>query len=246
MQTLLADLHVHTVLSPCAEIEMIPPLIIKRGQELGLDIIAITDHNAAGNVAAVKRAAGDSGITIIPGMELQTREEVHLLCLFDTLDQVLTWQETVFAHLPARKNEPKVFGVQLLVDERGDLIGRNERLLLTSADLSIDEAVDEVRALGGLPIAAHVDRRAFSLLANLGFIPEGLNVAALEISRQSAPEAFLSLHEELRQWPIIVSSDAHRLGDLSASMRFRLQEPSIREIEWALQRREGRRAELLA
>ncbi len=245
MQTLLADLHVHTVLSPCAEIEMIPPLIIKRGQELGLDIIAITDHNAAGNVGAVKRAAEDSGIAIIPGMELQTREEVHLLCLFDTVDQALAWQETVFAYLPARKNEPKVFGVQLLVDERGDLIDRNERLLLTSVDLSIDEAVHEVRELGGISIAAHVDRRAYSLLANLGFVPEGLNLAALEISRQSAPEAFLRAHEALRQWPITVSSDAHRLSELSASMRFGLQEPSVREIEWALQGQEGRWAELL-
>lgn len=246
MQTLLADLHVHTVLSPCAEIEMIPPLIIRRGQALGLDMIAITDHNAAGNVVAMERAAEGSGITIIPGMELQTREEVHLLCLFDTADQALAWQEVVFAHLPAQKNEPKFFGVQLLVDETGDLLDRNERLLLTSTDLSIDEAVDRVRDLGGLPIAAHVDRRAYSLLANLGVVPEGLNVAALEISRQSAPEAFSRTHKELRGWPFITSSDAHRLGDLSASMRFRLQEPSVREIEWALQQRDGRRAELLA
>ncbi|MFP3895455.1 MAG: PHP domain-containing protein [Anaerolineales bacterium] len=246
MQILLADLHVHTVLSPCAEIEMIPPLIIKRGQELGLHMMAITDHNAAGNVMAVERAAKGSGITIIPGMELQTKEEVHLLCLFDTAEQALAWQEIVFAHLSARKNEPEFFGVQLLVDETGDLLGRNERLLLTSADLSIDEAVERVREMGGLPIAAHVDRRAYSLLANLGVVPEGLNVAALEISRQSAPEDFLGAHEELRGWPMIVSSDAHRLSELSANMRFRLREPSVHEIELALEQREGRRAEVLA
>ncbi|MFO7918194.1 MAG: PHP domain-containing protein [Anaerolineae bacterium] len=246
MQTLLADLHVHTVLSPCAEIEMIPPLIVKRGHDLGLDMIAITDHNAAGNVVAVERAAEGSGITVIAGMELQTREEVHLLCLFDTVDQVHAWQEVVFAHLPARKNEPKVFGVQLIVDETGDLLERNERLLLTSSDLSIDEAVEMVRGMGGIPIAAHVDRRAYSLLASLGFVPEGLDVAALEISRRSVPEAFLSVHEELREWPFITSSDAHRLSEMSASMRFCLQKPSVREIELALRHRKGRRAEMLA
>ncbi len=245
MQALLADLHVHTVLSPCAEIEMIPPLIIKRGQALGLDMIAITDHNAAGNVVAVERAAEGTGITIIPGMELQTREEVHLVCLFGTTDQALSWQEVVFAHLPERKNEPKFFGVQLLVDETGDLLDRNERLLLTSVDLSIDEAVDKVRDLGGLPIAAHVDRRAYGLLANLGMVPVGLNVAALELSRQSAPEDFLSAHKELRGWPVIVSSDAHRLSELAVTMRFQVQEPSVREIELALRQKEGRRAEML-
>ena len=244
MQVLLADLHVHTVLSPCADIEMIPPLIIERAKALGLGMIAVTDHNAAGNVAAIKRAAEGNGIAVIPGMELQTREEVHLMCLFDTVDQVLAWQQGVFAHLPARKNEPAVFGVQLLVDEKGDLLGRNERLLLTSVDLSIDETVAQVRERGGLPIAAHVDRRAFSLLANLGFVPPGLDLAALELS-QSAPEAFVREHEELRRWPFIRSGDAHRLDELSANMRFHLQEPSVREIELALQQRDGRRAEFL-
>jgi 3',5'-nucleoside bisphosphate phosphatase len=97
---MLADLHLHTVLSPCAEVEMIPPLIVRRALEAGLDLIAVTDHNAAANCAAVVQAAAGTGLAVLPGMELQTAEEVHVLCLFDTVEQALTWQGIVFDHLP--------------------------------------------------------------------------------------------------------------------------------------------------
>jgi len=103
-----ADLHIHTVLSPCAEVEMIPPLIVRRARELGLGLIAITDHNSAENVDSVQRAARGSGLKVLPGMEVQTSEEVHVLCLFDTLEQVLDWQECVFGSLPPLKNREEV------------------------------------------------------------------------------------------------------------------------------------------
>jgi predicted metal-dependent phosphoesterase TrpH len=135
------DLHLHTVVSPCAEVEMIPPFIIKRAQDLGLGAIAVTDHNTAENVEAVQRAAAGSGVAVIPGMELQTREEVHIVCLFDRLEQVLAWQETVYAHLPPLTNREEFFGAQFVVDETGDFICMNERLLLTSTSLSVEEAV---------------------------------------------------------------------------------------------------------
>jgi PHP family Zn ribbon phosphoesterase len=125
----LADLHVHTVLSPCAEVEMIPPLIVKRASELALGIIAITDHNSAENVAAVIEAAESSDLTVLPGMEVHTREEVHLLCLFDSVQQALNWQEFVYAHLPPLRNNENLFGPQFVVDASGDLIRHNERLL---------------------------------------------------------------------------------------------------------------------
>jgi predicted metal-dependent phosphoesterase TrpH len=135
--TLRADLHVHTVLSPCAEVEMIPPLITRQALQLGLGIIGVTDHNSAENVAAVMEAAEGTGLVVLPGMEVQTQEEVHLLCLFDTLEQVLTMQGRVYNHLPDLKNNAEVFGAQFVVDSDGEFIRYNERQLLTTTSLSV-------------------------------------------------------------------------------------------------------------
>ena len=185
MKTFRADLHVHTVLSPCAEVEMIPPLIVQKALELNINLIAITDHNATGNISAVMEAAQGTDLTVLPGMELQTREEVHLLCLFETLEQAKTWQKVVDSILPKRTNNPDFFGEQFIVDASGDFIRREERLLIVSAEIGLDEAAEQVHALGGFAIPAHVDRKAFSLIANLGFVPPGFE--ALEISRHLKP-----------------------------------------------------------
>ena len=178
---LMADLHLHTVLSACAEVEMIPPLIIQRARELGLELLAVTDHNAARNVAAMMAAAEGTGITVLPGMEVQSREEVHLLCLFDTLEQVLAWQERVFAALPDRENDEAFFGAQFVVDAEGEYLDTENRLLAISTALSVEQVVAGVRALGGIVLAAHVDRPSFSLVANLGFVPPGLEIAGIEL-----------------------------------------------------------------
>jgi hypothetical protein len=177
-----ADLHIHTVLSACAEAEMLPDLIVARAQEEGLDLIAVTDHNSAENAAAVIRAGQGTGIVVWPGMEVQSREEVHLLCLFDTLEQALRWQETVYASLPPLKNRPEIFGEQVVLAADGEPIGYNERLLATSTSLSVEEVVRGVRALGGLCVPAHVDRPMYSIIANLGFIPADLDIPGVEIS----------------------------------------------------------------
>ncbi len=234
LRPIWADLHVHTVLSPCAEVEMIPPLIVDRARELGLGLLAITDHNSAENVAAVQRAAQESGIVVFAGMEVQTKEEAHVLCLYDTVEQVLDWQALVYASLPPLKNREDVFGAQFVVDETGDYIRTNERLLLTSTALSVEEVVSGVRQRGGLPIAAHVDRPSYSLLASLGFIPPELPLAALEV-RALPPPA------QVQGWPIIMSGDAHRLSEMRASTMVIMGEPSIRELELALRCEEGRK-----
>ena len=109
MNPIRAELHVHTVLSPCAEVEMIPPLIVREALERGISLIAITDHNASSNVSAVQKAAVGSGLTVMPGMEVQTREEVHILCLFDTLEQMSAWQASVDRFLPDTANNPDYF-----------------------------------------------------------------------------------------------------------------------------------------
>ena len=245
LRSLLVDLHVHTVVSPCAEVEMIPPLIIRRAQELGLGMIAITDHNTAENVEAVQCAASGSGITVLAGMEVQTREEVHILCLFDTLEQVLSWQEIVYSSLPPLANREEAFGAQFVVDELGEFVRMNTRLLLTSVALPVEKVVSGVREMDGLPIAAHVDRRAFGLLANLGFIPEGLALAALEITHRTTPGEVKAKYPQLRNWPLIISGDAHRLSEMRASTRVALYEPSVHELELALSGEEGHKIELL-
>ena len=203
IQRILADLHVHTVASACAEIEMIPPLIVRRALALGLGLVAITDHNTIDNVAAVQRAAQGTGLIVLPGMEVQTREEVHIICLFDELAQAQAWQDIVYEHLPAAKNRPEFFGAQMVVDHTAEFVRLNERLLATSTRLSVEQVVGQVNVLGGLAIAAHIDRPSFSMLANLGFIPQGLGLAALEVSRRTTPAAFLAQHPELAGWPMI-------------------------------------------
>jgi len=240
-----ADLHVHTVLSPCGEVEMIPPLIIQQARKVGLDIIAITDHNSAENVATVMDAAEGSGITVIPGMEVQTQEEVHIICLFDTLQQVHHWQEIVYAHLPDQKNPDDIFGPQFVVDATGAYIRHNERLLLTSTSLSVEQVVEEVKREGGICIAAHVDRPSYSLLSVLGFIPPGLDLAAVEISARTTPEEACRRFPQLINYPVVVSGDAHRLNEIIARTIFVIEEPSITELSLALGKRRGRKSKIL-
>ena len=193
---------------------MIPPLIVRRALAQGLALIAITDHNASANCAAVIQVAAGTGLVVLPGMELQTAEEVHLLCLFDTVEQVLTWQGTVFDHLPLRSNSEDLFGAQYVVDACGDYVRTEERLLATSSDLGLEDAVRRVNALGGLAIPAHVDRPSFSLLANLGLVPPGLAVPALELFRLTDPKTAAIRQSVLSGWPLVRDSDAHRLEDI--------------------------------
>jgi hypothetical protein len=230
-----ADLHLHTVVSPCAEVEMIPPLIVRRARELGLNLLAVTDHNTAENAGAVMRAAQGTGIVVLPGMEVQTREEAHILALFDRLEQVLEWQRVVYQHLPPLKNREETFGAQFVVDETGDLLAVNDRLLLTATDLSLERVVAGIRSLGGLAIAAHVDRPSYSVLANLGFIPPDLPLDAIELSQRVEPGAWLAAHPGLERWPVVRSSDAHRLAEMRGGIRLQLSEPTVAGIREALQ-----------
>ncbi|GAB4495564.1 MAG: PHP domain-containing protein [Anaerolineales bacterium] len=241
MLNLRAELHVHTVLSPCAGIEMIPPLIVQQALDFGLNLLAITDHNASANVAAVQKAAAGSGLTVLPGMEVQTQEEVHLLCLFDTLDQLNLWQARVDCALPPLKNDEELFGAQFVVDETGDFIRSEERLLLTSAHIAFDDAVKEVDALGGLAIPAHVNRKAFGLFANLGFLPQGLPIAAIEISRHITAEAACHAYPQIAAYPLIQSGDVHYLDDFLGVLNLQVAAPTLSEIRLAFRQQENRR-----
>jgi 3',5'-nucleoside bisphosphate phosphatase len=240
-----ADLHVHTVLSPCAEIEMLPQLIVAEALRLGIDLIAITDHNATANIPAVQQAARGQGLAVLPGMELQTREEVHLLALFDELDQARAFQSIVDGALPAISNDPEHFGVQLVVDAGGEVVAQEERLLLTSADLSINQAVAEIHCLGGLAIPAHVDRRGFGLLEALGFVPPDLPVDALELSRRLTPTRARAAFPQLAGFPLIQDGDVHRLEEFLGSTCFEMEHRTTQEIRLALRNMDGRSFEVI-
>lgn len=239
MRFFVADLHIHTVLSACAESEMMPEFILERAQQLGLGLIAVTDHNSAENVAAMLAAAEETGVTVLPGMEVQTREEVHLLCLFDTLEQVTRWQGEVYAHLPPLKNKEDVFGVQVVISAEGDL-SYNERLLLTSTSFSVEEVVQRVRDLNGLCIPAHVDRPAYSIIANLGFIPPDLELVGVEISHLVSLKEARTRFPQLERYSLVASSDAHRLQDMASRTTLKMTEATVTELSLALAGEEGR------
>jgi PHP domain len=248
---LLADLHVHTVLSPCAEVEMIPPLIIGRARELGLEIIAVTDHNAADNVSAVIEAAAGSGVAVLPGMEVQSREEVHLITLFDTVDQVMAWQERVWAALPDRENDEAFFGAQFVVDATGAYRYTEKRLLAVSTSMSVEEVVMGVRTLRGIVLPAHIDRPMYSLVANLGFVPMGLEIAGLELSRHANLASHIGTEAAGRgggppaRFGRLVSGDAHRLEEMTGRTMLKVTAPTAAEVALALAGRDGRRVDIL-
>jgi 3',5'-nucleoside bisphosphate phosphatase len=240
MNKFRADLHVHTVLSPCAEVEMIPPLIVQQAIEMNIDLIAITDHNASANFPAVQKAAAGSSLKVLPGMEVQTREDVHLLCLFDSLPQIEAWQATVDASLPDTLNHAEFFGEQFVVDENGDYVRTELRMLLASTQLSIDDVFEQVNNLGGLVIPAHVDRTTYGLFPTLGLLSDQWPVLGFEISRLITPEKARNKFPALGTYPLIQSGDVHRLDEFVGSTILMLQERTVDEIRMALKGEEYR------
>jgi len=235
-----AELHIHTVLSPCAEVEMIPPLIVQEALRRDVKLIAITDHNASANIQAVIGAAQNSGVIVLPGMEVQTREEVHLLCLFDTTEQISAWQEIVDSSLPDRENDAEYFGEQFIVDETGDYIRSEQRLLATATTLTFEQAVTKVENLGGLAIPAHVERKAYGLLGVLGFVPPNVHLEALEISRLIKPAEAIQRFPQLAGFPLITNGDVHRLDEFLGITEFIVEAATISEIQLALRNAQGR------
>jgi len=219
---------------------MIPPLIVQGALEKGINLLAVTDHNASANVIAVQKAAQGTGLIVLPGMELQTREEVHLLCLFDTLEQLAAWQSLVNQRLPPLENDIEYFGEQFVVDETGEFVRRETQLLLTSTDLSLDEAIGAVGALEGMAIPAHIDRKANGLLEILGFVPANVTIEALELSRHIAVDAAPVRYPQIRGYPLIRDGDAHRLNELLGVNEFLIESPTMAELKMALHRENGR------
>ncbi len=238
-----ADLHLHTLLSACAEVEMIPPLIVEQALFKGLHIIAVTDHNTVGNAAAVMEAAQDTDLVVLPGMELLTREEVDVVCIFDTLTQTQAWQTQVDDWLLPLENDAEHFGPQFLVDAEGEFVAEDMHMRKAPATVSLEDAARAVHALGGLVIPAHIERTVYGLMPMLGFWPPDLEADAAEVSHNLRPSQACEQFPSLRDIPIISSSDAHFL-DWIGHVRtvFELENvPSVEELRLALQGVAGRR-----
>ena len=234
------DLHVHTCLSPCGDPRMVPTRIAEFARLRELDAVAITDHNSAENVDAVRKAAAGCGLVVIGGMEITTAEEIHMLALFGDDSSLATMQELVHRSLPGR-NDPEAFGRQWIVDEEDGVLGESARLLIGATTLSVESVVNEVRRLGGLAIAAHIDRPSFSIVSQLGFVPEGLSLDAVEVS---------PLHGDVAseyssgQDCVVTFSDAHRPEDIGRVFTTLVAtEPTVAEIRSATTVTDGRRLE---
>lgn len=234
MKTLRADLHVHTCLSPCADKGMSPAGVVREAKEKQLDVIAICDHNSAENVEAACRVAERMDITVIGGMEICSREEVHMLGLFPGEGPLRRMQEAVYDHLSG-ENDTAYFGDQLVMDEADNVLRHNQRLLIGATDLTLEEIVRMIHEFGGLAIASHVDRSSYSILSQLGFFPPELELDAAEVFSERGEEVPRAL-------PVISSSDAHYPGEIGRKQTsFQVESAVVAEIGMALRGEEGRR-----
>jgi PHP family Zn ribbon phosphoesterase len=242
----MADLHLHTALSPCASPDMTPPRIAREAVGQGLALIAVCDHNSCGNAGAVAGAvagamagAGGGGLAVIPGMEITTSEEVHVLGLFPSLAAAEEAGRRVQAGLPAWA-PPRGCTQQRLLDAEGRIVGYESHLLAGSSGLSLAETVALIRSLGGLAVASHVDRRSFSVVSQLGFLPAEVRFDALEISAAGAARGraaeFLAAG-----LPLLCSSDGHSPEEVGAGRTvLYAEQASFAELALALQGQAGR------
>lgn len=234
------DLHIHTCLSPCAELDMHPSALVEKAVHSGLDIIAICDHNSSENVPYVIKAAQGKNLKVFPGMEITTSEEVHFLALFDSLTDLTAMQDFVYLHLIGENDEDR-FGVQAIVNEIGEVEGISNKLLIGATDLPLYDLLQCVHEQNGLAIASHIDRESFSVISQLGFIDESINFDALEVTPLTGIQLAREKYKTLKQYSFITSSDAHFLKDIGKTMtKIMLEEPTLAELKMAFARQNGR------
>ena len=217
LNTYRADLHIHTVLSPCGDLYMSPSAIIEQAKKLHLDVIAITDHNSTRQVKVTQQIGKENGILVIGGVEITTQEEAHALAYFETDEQLDAFQEFLDEHLPHIPNDEERFGYQLIVDREEEILGEEEWLLISALDVDLDTLYEKVHEIGGLFVPAHVNKPASSLMSQLGFVPPDIKADALEISKHIKKEDFLRKFAVLKKFDNTKSSDAqflHIIGEV--------------------------------
>jgi PHP family Zn ribbon phosphoesterase len=237
-----ADLHIHTCLSPCAELSMTPRAIVEKSASLGINIIAVCDHNSVENVEVTRNLAKEKGMTVVAGIEINSSEEVHVLGLFGSMESAMQMQSVVYEHLQPGENDEERFGMQVVVNEIDEVMGFNRRILIGATDLSVNRIVGLIQGLGGLAVSSHIDREGFGIIGQLGFIPPGIGFDALEISARTTIKDAIDKFSEYRTVPWVTSSDAHRLEEIGRrTTGLVMYHSTFEELRMALRGIDGRK-----
>lgn len=215
-QKISVDLHIHSVLSPCGDVMMTPGNLVGMAKINGLDAVALTDHNAMQNIPSAIRMGKEYEVVVIPGMELETTEEIHVVCLFEDVEKLSEFQKIVIDSFGDKipSNRPEIFGKQLIYNEEDEECGELERMLLIPSGINIDDVFGIVENLGGIAFPAHVDRDSYSVLTTLGALPYGYNNGFVEISSECDKETLLKTYPELKNYKLLPSSDAHYIDKI--------------------------------
>lgn len=214
------DFHIHSCLSPCGDSDMTPNNIVNMAKIMGLDVIALTDHNTSKNCRAVMEVGADAGLTVIPGMELCTSEEVHVVCLFKDIDNAESFSDFVKTTVPPIKNKPSVFGEQVFMNKNDEVTGYEDILLVTASSLSTSNIVEKVSQYGGFCFPAHIDRTSYSIISNLGIIDDSFGFTCAEVYDMTKYDELKHKFPFLKTVPIYSDSDAHYLENMRPAERF--------------------------
>jgi len=245
MNTYRADLHIHTILSPCGDLQMSPANIIAEALRKGLDVIGITDHNSTRQSRLIKEMGENQGLFVLCGAEVSSKEDVHCLTFFPDYETLDNFQIYLDKHLQNIKNDTDTFGYQVCVNENEDIVFEEKRLLISGINQTVEQIEQKVHSLGGLFIPAHINRPSYSIISQLGFINSDLNVDALELSRLTTVDEFLKKNSYLKDYIFIQNSDAHFVKDIGAVYtEFVMQHRSFDELKMALRNEMGRQIKI--
>ena len=213
------DLHIHSCLSPCADDESTPASLAGMAAVIGLDIVALTDHNTARNCPAFFDAAEEVGIIPIAGMELTTAEDIHMVCLFPTLEDALRFNGLVDERIMKIKNRPTVFGEQLIMNASDEVIGRVDNLLSVATDISVEALPEIVADYNGICYPAHIDRESNGIIAILGTLPDTPHFNTVEMRDEENLASYTEKYG-LEGKSVVLNSDSHLLGVMNDRERF--------------------------
>lgn len=232
------DLHIHSCLSPCGSDDMTPNNLVHMAALAGLNVIAVADHNTTKNASAAWKVGQECGVLVVPAMELTTKEDIHVLCLLPTLEAAEEFRCYVYERLPQRKNRPKAFGNQLVLDENDSLVEEESQLLAFGSSIGIYEVKELVETFGGLAIPAHIDRASYSLLGVMGLVDKAMGFSVYEVTPACDTEELMKKHGFSGSF--IRSSDAHDLTAIrDGEYSMEIPELTAEAVIAALKAKEG-------
>jgi hypothetical protein len=225
---------------------MTPAEIVKKASEIGLQVVALTDHNSAANAAVFKYFCEKFNLYFIPAMETETKEEIHILCYFPGLSSLFEWQEIVYNHLPDQANDEDFFGPQIECDYTDQYSAKINRLLATAIDLNLADCLLKVKKLGGIVVPSHLDR-SNSILSQLGFIPPEIKLSTVEISKNTTPTRMIGKYPWLKNYQFMQNSDSHYLQEIQSYQNLLIAETgfSFQEFKFCLEKINGRGIEII-